>query len=302
MNLFEQQSSEFVPRHIGTIGHEREMLRTIGVGSLEELIEKTVPSSIRNRSKLNLPESISEAELLSELKEISLRNKVYRTYIGQGYYDTTVPSVIQRNVFENPGWYTQYTPYQAEISQGRLESLLNFQTMVSDLTALPIANASLLDEATAAAEAMTMLFHHVNRAEQVTSPRFFIDNEVFPQTKDVVITRAQPLGIEIVFGDHKNAPIDGRFFGALVQYPNNLGAIEDYREFIARVHEAGGFVAMASDLLALTLLTPPGELGADVAIGSAQRFGVPLGYGGLMPPSFQRVKNLKERCLDESLA
>ena len=280
MNLFEQQSHEFVPRHIGTIGQENEMLKTIGVNSLEELIDKTIPSSIRIHSKLNLPESISEAELLSELKEISLHNKTFRTYIGQGYYDTLVPSVILRNVFENPGWYTQYTPYQAEISQGRLESLLNFQTMVSDLTALPIANASLLDEATAAAEAMSMFFHHVNRTDEIKSPKFFIDNEIFPQTKDVIVTRAVPLGIEIVFGDYKTAKIDDTFFGAIVQYPNNVGSIEDYREFIDVVHNAGGYIAMATDLLALTLLTPPGELGADAAVGSAQRFGVPLGYGG----------------------
>ena len=173
MNLFEQQSKEFVPRHIGTIGQEPEMLKTIGVNTLEELIDKTIPSSIRTRSGLNLPEAISEAELLSELKNVSLHNKTFRTYIGQGYYDTIIPSVILRNVFENPGWYTQYTPYQAEISQGRLESLLNFQTMVSDLTGLPIANASLLDEATAAAEAMTMFFHQVNKTDEIRSPKVF---------------------------------------------------------------------------------------------------------------------------------
>src|SRR5438477_11946750 len=177
MNLFEQQSSEFVPRHIGTIGQEKEMLKTIGVNSLEELVDKTIPSAIRTHSNLNLPDAISEAELLDELKEISLHNKIFRNYIGQGYYDTIIPSVILRNVFENPGWYTQYTPYQAEISQGRLESILNFKTMVSDLTALPIANASLLDEATAAAEAMTMLFHYVNRTDETRSRKFFVDNE-----------------------------------------------------------------------------------------------------------------------------
>ena len=280
MNLFEQQSNEFVPRHIGTIGQEKEMLKTIGVDSLDELIDKTIPSAIRIHAKLNLPEAISEAELLSELKEISIRNKTFRSYIGQGYYDTIVPSVILRNVFENPGWYTQYTPYQAEISQGRLESLLNFQTIVSDLTALPIANASLLDEATAAAEAMNMFYHQVNRTDEIKSPKFFVDNEIFPQTKDVILTRANPLGIEIIFGNYKTTRIDNTFFGAIVQYPNNLGSIEDYRDFINEVHTAGGFVAMATDLLALTLLTPPGELGADVAIGSSQRFGVPLGYGG----------------------
>jgi glycine cleavage system P protein (glycine dehydrogenase) len=280
MNVFEQQSNEFVPRHIGTIGQETAMLKTIGVSSVAELIAKTIPPSIRNNSDLEIPGAISEAELLTELKEISLRNKTFRTYIGQGYYDTIVPSVILRNVFENPGWYTQYTPYQAEISQGRLESLLNFQTMVSDLTALPIANASLLDEASAAAEAMSMFFHHVNRSDEISAPKFFVDDETFPQTKDVIVTRASPLGIEIVFGGYKTTKIDNTFFGAIVQYPNNIGAIEDYREFIDSVHDAGGYVAMATDLLALTLLAPPGELGADVAVGSAQRFGVPLGYGG----------------------
>ena len=280
MNLFELQSGEFIPRHIGTIGQETEMLRTIGMGSIDELISKTIPSSIRTHSKLNIPEAVSEAELLSELKEISIHNKPFRSYIGQGYYDTIIPSVILRNVFENPGWYTQYTPYQAEISQGRLESLLNFQTIVSDLTALPIANASLLDEATAAAEAMNMFFHQVNRTDEIKSPKFFVDNEIFPQTKDVIQTRAIPIGIEIIFGDYKTARIDNTFFGAIVQYPNNSGSIEDYRDFILTVHQAGGYVAMATDLLALCLLTPPGELGADVAVGSAQRFGVPLGYGG----------------------
>ncbi|MET0391966.1 MAG: aminomethyl-transferring glycine dehydrogenase, partial [Chitinophagaceae bacterium] len=201
-------------------------------------------------------------------------------YIGQGYYDTIVPSVILRNVFENPGWYTQYTPYQAEISQGRLESLLNFQTMVSDLTGLPISNASLLDEATAAAEAMTMFFNTLNKQDHIDRPKFFVDEELFPQTKDVLVTRAIPVGIEIVYGDYKTASIDHTYFGAIVQYPNNKGAVADYRGFIAAVHAQGAFVVMATDLLALTLLTPPGELGADCAVGSAQRFGVPLGYGG----------------------
>ena len=280
MNLFEQQSNEFLPRHIGTIGQEKQMLKTIGVNDLEELISKTIPSSIRIHEKLDLPGAVSEAELLKQLKDISLRNKTYRSYIGQGYYDTITPGVILRNVFENPGWYTQYTPYQAEISQGRLESLLNFQTVVSDLTALPIANASLLDEATAAAEAMNMFFHQVNRTDEIKSPKFFVDNEVFPQTKDVIITRATPLGIEVVFGDYKKTTIDDKYFGAIVQYPNNLGSIEDYRDFINQVHGAGAYIAMATDLLALTLITPPGELGADVAVGTAQRFGVSLGYGG----------------------
>ncbi len=280
MNIFEQQQNEFLPRHIGTIGQEKQMLKTIGTKSLDELIDKTVPASIRSNKALNLPAAMSEADLLKHLTEVSQKNKLYKNYIGHGYYDTHTPSVILRNVFENPGWYTQYTPYQAEISQGRLESLLNFQTMVSDLTALPIANASLLDEATAAAEAMNMFFHHVNRTDIIKAPKFFVDNEVFAQTKDVVITRATPIGIEIVFGDYKNSSIDETFFGALIQYPNNSGSVEDYRDFINTVHTNGGYVAMATDLLALTLLTPPGELGADVALGSAQRFGVPLGFGG----------------------
>jgi glycine dehydrogenase len=280
MNLFEKQSSEFIPRHIGTIGHEKAMLKAIGAGSMEELISKTIPSAIRSNKNLDIPDAISESALLSELKEMSAHNKTFKNYIGQGYYDTLTPSVILRNVFENPGWYTQYTPYQAEISQGRLESLLNFQTMVSDLTALPLANASLLDEATAAAEAMSMFYHFVNKTDVITATKFFVDNEVFPQTIDVVITRATPLNIEVVFGDYRSAKLDNSYFGALVQYPNNLGSVEDYRSFIENVHEAGGYVAMATDLLALTLLTPPGELGADVAVGSAQRLGVPLGYGG----------------------
>lgn len=281
MDLFSSQNQEFTHRHIGPDEHEtKQMLDAVGVGSMEELIGRTVPNGIRMDHKLNLPEALSEAAYLQLIKEISLKNKVCRTYIGQGYYDTHTPSVILRNIFENPGWYTQYTPYQAEISQGRLESLLNFQTMVSDLTGLPIANASLLDEATAAAEAMAMFFSFLNKNEHLDRPKFFVDNEIFPQTVDVVKTRATPLGIELVIGDYKSAKIDETYFGALVQYPNDKGSIEDYRAFTDAVHAAGAFVAMATDLLALTLLTPPGEIGADVALGSAQRFGVPLGYGG----------------------
>ncbi len=281
MNLFEQQSGEFIPRHIGPREKDsKAMLKTIGEPSLDSLIDKTVPAGIRMHDALHIPPAMGEFEYLQHIREISLLNKVYKNYIGQGYYDTIVPSVILRNIFENPGWYTQYTPYQAEISQGRLESLLNFQTMVSDLTGLPIANASLLDEATAAAEAMTMFFNLLNKQDHIERPRFFVDTEIFPQTRAVLATRAQPVGIEITEGDYKTAVIDHSYIGAIVQYPNDKGAIEDYREFILRVHAAGGFVVMATDLLALTLLTPPGELGADVAVGSAQRFGVPLGYGG----------------------
>jgi len=281
MNLFEQQSNEFLSRHIGPREADtKAMLNTIGASSLDELISQTVPPAIRMNHSLNIPRAMSEHEYLQHIKEVSMKNKVFKSYIGQGYYDTITPPVILRNIFENPGWYTQYTPYQAEISQGRLESLLNFQTMISDLTALPIANASLLDEATAAAEAMTMFFNTLNKQDHIERPRFFVDSAIFPQTKDVLITRAVPVGIEIVEGDYTTASIDASYFGAIVQYPNDKGSVEDYRQFIQSVHATGGFVAMATDLLALTLLTPPGELGADVAVGSAQRFGVPLGYGG----------------------
>jgi glycine dehydrogenase len=281
MNLFEQQSTEFQGRHIGPNSADtKSMLATIGAGSLDELISKTVPASIRIKGELNVPAAISEFEYLVELKKVAAKNKVYKNYIGQGYYGTITPSVILRNIFENPGWYTQYTPYQAEISQGRLESLLNFQTMVTDLTGLPIANASLLDEATSAAEAMAMIFHHVNKTDVISKPKLFVDNHIFPQTKDVLLTRAEPIGIQLVYGDYKTAEIDDTYFGAIVQYPNDNGSVEDYRSFINKVHSAEGLVIMATDLLALTLLTSPGELGADVAVGSAQRFGVPMGYGG----------------------
>jgi glycine dehydrogenase len=270
MSVFEQQSNEFIPRHIGPYEKEaKAMLKKIGASDLDQLINDTVPPGIRMKKALNIPPAMSEHEYLKHIKDISLKNKVFANYIGQGYYDTITPSVILRNVFENPGWYTQYTPYQAEISQGRLESLLNFQTMVSDLTALPIANASLLDEATAAAEGMTMFFNTLNKQDHIDRPKFFVDKEIFPQTKDVLYTRAIPIDIEIVEGDYKTANIDTTYFGAIVQYPNDKGSIEDYRDFIHKVHEAGGYVMMATDLLALTLLTPPGELGADVAIGSA---------------------------------
>ncbi|MDB5230529.1 MAG: glycine dehydrogenase [Chitinophagaceae bacterium] len=281
MNLFHHQDTEFQRRHIGPDEKATaEMLKTIGVNSIDELIDKTIPASIRLQGELNLPPAISEFEYLEELKNVALRNKVYKTYIGQGYYDTITPSVILRNLFESPGWYTQYTPYQAEISQGRLESLLNFQTMVSDLTGLPVANASLLDEGTAAAEAMSMLFHQANKTDKIERSLFFVDKNVFQQTLDILHTRAEPLGIQLVVGEYLTEPINEAYFGAFVQYPNSEGSIEDYREFIQRVHDHGAYVVMATDLLALTLLTSPGELGADVAVGSAQRFGVPVGYGG----------------------
>jgi len=295
MNLLSIQNEEFIGRHIGPNKEDtQKMLETIGVESMEELVGRTVPASIRMDHKLRIPAAQSEAEYLRQSMELSLKNKLSKNYIGQGYYDTFTPSVILRNIFENPGWYTQYTPYQAEISQGRLESLLNFQTMVCDLTALPLANASLLDEATAAAEAMSMFFHSANKdTENPERPKFFVDHDIFPQTKDVVHTRAAALGIEVVYGDYRVADIDTTYFGALVQYPNATGSVEDYRGFIAAMHEAGGFVAMATDLLALTLLTPPGELGADAAIGSAQRFGVPMGFGGPHAAFFATKEDFK---------
>lgn len=278
MNLFQNQSTEFHQRHIGPNETEvKEMLNTIGVESLDELINKTVPEGIRMQENLNIPAAVSEFEYLNELKKVAAQNKVFKTYIGAGYYNTITPSVILRNVFENPGWYTQYTPYQAEISQGRLESLLNYQTVVSDLTGLELANASLLDEATAAAEAMAMFFHQTNKENK---NKFFVDEHVFEKTKDVLKTRATPINIELVFGDYKTIQLDETYFGAIVQYPNSNGSIEDYRSFISDVHNINGYVVMATDLLALSLLTPPGELGADAAVGNSQRFGVPLGYGG----------------------
>jgi len=281
MNLFVQLQHEFLHRHIGPDQRQtEEMLATIQSDSIEDLMNKTIPESIRLNKSLNLPAEMSEADYLKMVKEFSMGNQVGRTYIGQGYYDSYTPSVILRNVFENPGWYTSYTPYQAEIAQGRLESLLNFQTVVAELTGLPIANASLLDESTAAAEAMSMFFHLLNKGNNIERGKLFVDKEMFPQTIDVLKTRAQPLGIEIVIGDFNAVQLDNTYFAALLQYPNDKGAVIDYRAFIENAHAAGAFVGMATDLLALTLLTPPGEMGADAAFGSSQRFGVPLGFGG----------------------
>lgn len=280
-NFSSPNAPEFESRHIGPREQDtREMLQTIGVSGLEELIQQTIPASIRVQKEPVIPAPLTEYAYLQLMKEIGAKNQVFTNFIGQGYYGTITPSVILRNIFENPGWYTQYTPYQAEISQGRLESLLNFQTLVTDLTGLPIANASLLDEATAAAEAMAMIFHHINKGDVAEKPKLFVDEQVFPQTQQVLITRAEPLGIEIVIGDYTNANIDASYFGAILQYPNNRGAILNPADFIQQVHAQGGLVIVATDLLSLTLLTPPGELGADVAIGSAQRLGVPMGYGG----------------------
>lgn len=268
----------FARRHIGPSPADVEkMLATIGVGSLDELIDNTVPSAIRMRRPLDLPAPRGESDVLAELRSIAAKNKVYRSYIGMGYYDTLTPPVILRNIVENPGWYTAYTPYQPEIAQGRLEALLNFQTMVSDLTGFEIANASLLDEATAAAEAMTMC----KRAQKRGNANiFFVSDKCHPQTIAVVEGRAAPLGIDVIVGDAQSYDFSQPTFGALVQYPDTEGNIVDWRAFVEKAHAAGALVVVATDLLALTLLTPPGDFGADIAIGSSQRFGVPLGYGG----------------------
>ena len=278
--------SPFVDRHIGPRADDIElMLTTLGYASMQDFIEDVVPADIRLSSPLSLDidgkttcsQGLSEYEALDTLKQIAAQNRVYRSYIGMGYYDCFVPPVIQRNILENPGWYTQYTPYQAEISQGRLEALLNFQTMVIDLTGLPIANASLLDEATAAAEAMTMCF---GKSTQKDWHNFFVSETCHPQTIAVLQTRAEPLGIKLHIGDHRKTHFDKPILGAIVQYPATDGAIYDYRQFAEQVYAAGGLFVTATDLLALTVLKPPAEFGADIAIGNSQRFGVPLGYGG----------------------
>jgi glycine dehydrogenase len=267
---------QFIHRHIGPNAAETaELLALLGHKNLDELINAAVPQKIRLEKKLNLPAAKSEFDALAELKKISSENKVFRSFIGMGYYDTITPPVIQRSVLENPGWYTQYTPYQAEISQGRLEALLNFQTMASELTGLDLANASMLDEATAAAEAMTMS-HRLKDDRNV----FFVSETCHPQTIEVVVARAKALGIEAIVGDHESFAFSDQVFGALVQYPDTFGAINDFAPFTEKAHAAGAMVTVATDLLALTLIKPPGEFGADIAVGSAQRFGVPLGYGG----------------------
>lgn len=274
--------SQFVKRHIGPRPHEvASMLETIGVSSVEELIDKTIPASIRMTANLDLPPAMSEREFFAHIKKLASKNKMFRSYIGMGYYNTSTPAVIQRNILENPSWYTSYTPYQAEISQGRLEALLNFQTMVTDLTGMELANASLLDEATAAAEAMIMMFNIRSRADQKAGKRtFFVDKDLFPQTIDVIRTRALPLNIELLVADFRTIDLPDSVFGAIVQYPNADGQIVDYANFVNQTHQLGAKVAVATDLLALTLLTPPGEWDADIVLGSTQRFGIPMGYGG----------------------
>jgi glycine dehydrogenase len=268
----------FVGRHVGPdAGEQARMLETLGLSSLDELVDRSVPDSIRTRESLSLPAPSDEVDVLARLRELAQRNQVFTSLIGMGYSDTLTPTVILRNVLEDPAWYTAYTPYQPEISQGRLEALLNFQTMVSDLTGMEIANASLLDEGTAAAEAMAMC----SRLNADAGSTFLVDADCHPQTIDVVRTRAEPIGVDVVVTDVATGDIPSEsVFGALLQYPGSSGTVRDLRPPIERLHAQGALVTVASDLLALVLLTPPGEMGADVVVGSSQRFGVPLGFGG----------------------
>lgn len=275
-------TTKFVNRHVGITAEDLpDMLKAVGVNTLDELIDQTIPANIRLKQPLNLPEPMTEREFAEHINELASKNEVFTSYIGMGWYDTICPAPIQRNVFENPVWYTSYTPYQAEVSQGRLEALLNFQTVICDLTGLPLANCSLLDEATAAAEAATMFFGARSRAQiKAGANVIFVDEKVFASTQAVIHTRAIPQGMKIVTGDYKTFAFTPEVFGAIVQYPNADGSIEDYQEFINRAHANGTKVAVAADLMSLVLLTPPGEWGADVVFGSSQRFGIPMFYGG----------------------
>lgn len=275
-----EHPDKFEHRHIGPSFDElNQMAVECGAKSVDDLIDQTVPKNIRLKKQLNIGKPLSEFKYLKKLRELASKNKIFKTYIGMGYYPTILPSVIRRNILENPGWYTQYTPYQAEIAQGRLEALLNFQTVVADLTGLPIANASLLDEGTAAAEAMIM-FHNLRKKEKLNSHKFFVSQELFTQTIDVIKTRAKLLGIELVIGDHNSVELNDDFFAVIVQYPADSGEIYDYSDLFKKADSLGIYKIVAADIMSLTLLTPPGEFGADCAVGSTQRFGVPMGYGG----------------------
>ncbi len=283
----------FENRHIGPAKDDQLlMVKECGVNSIDELIDETIPPDIKLNQNLNIDEPLNEFEFTKKLTQIASKNKIFKSYIGMGYYPAILPTVIQRNILENPGWYTQYTPYQAEIAQGRLEALLNFQTVVSDLTGLKIANASLLDEATAAAEAMIM-FHNSRKKEKLNSHKFFVSQEVFPQTIDVLKTRSKPLGIELVIGDHKNAKLTNDYFGLLVQYPAKNGEIYDYLDLFTSADSKGILKVVAADILSLTLLTPPGEFGADAVVGSTQRLGIPMGYGGPHAAYFSTKEEFK---------
>jgi len=288
-------SDKFVTRHNGPRDSELpSMLKVIGVSSLDQLIEKTVPKSIMLEKPLRLPDAMSEFEYLNHIRSVGKKNKMFRSFIGQGYYGVAVLPVITRNVLENPAWYTSYTPYQAEISQGRLEALLNFQTMIIELTGMEIANASLLDESTAAAEAMIMMFNARSRASvKAGANKFFVDNDIFLQTIDVLKTRSNPLGIELVFGKYTEANFNESYFGSIVQYPAASGQVRDYKSFTDMAHSAGLLVGVAADLMSLAMLTPPGEWGADVVVGSNQRMGLPMSFGGPHAGYFATKDELK---------
>jgi glycine dehydrogenase len=288
-------TDKFVNRHNGPRESELpQMLKAIGVSSLDELIEKTVPPSIMLEKPLRLPEAMSEFEYLNHIKAIGQKNKMFRSFIGQGYYGVALLSVIIRNVLENPSWYTSYTPYQAEISQGRLEALLNFQTMIIELTGMHIANASLLDESTAAAEAMIMMFNARSRASvKAGANKFFVDDDIFPQTLDVIKTRSKPLGIDLVIGKYTTASFNETYFGSLIQYPAASGELRDYKAFTGLAHASGALVGVAADLMSLALLTPPGEWGADIVVGSNQRMGLPMSFGGPHAGYFATKDELK---------
>lgn len=278
MTLNTAYQEKFQSRHIApNEADTAQMLKTAGVNSLDELIDQTIPAPIRLKTPLNLPAALSEFDYLSNLKQTASKNKVFKSYIGQGYYDVIVPGVIQRNILENPGWYTQYTPYQAEIAQGRLQALLNFQTMIIDLTGMEMANASLLDEGTAAAEAMFMQYT-LRKNQQADT--FFVSEELFPQTIDILKTRSEPYGIKLLIGDHRAVELNDNLFGAIVQYPAGDGAVYNYADFAAAAHRHNIKLTVVADLMSLVLLTPPGEWGADIVVGTSQRFGVPMGFGG----------------------
>jgi glycine dehydrogenase len=289
--------NSFAWRHIGPRPDEVEkMLQKIGVSSLDELIEQTLPEQIRLKEKLKLSEAMTEDAFLEHLRKLALQNQLFKSYIGMGYYHTATPAVIVRNVLENPGWYTSYTPYQAEISQGRLEALLNYQTVICDMTALPLANASLLDEATAAAEGMIMFFNARSREMQKNgATRFFTDENIYPQTMDVLRTRARFLGIEIVVGKYEEFTFTPQYFGAMLQYPNQWGEVKDYAAFVQKAKANNARVLVATDLMALALLTPPGEWGADCVVGSAQHFGLPMGFGGPTAGFFACTEEFKRQ-------
>src|SRR5580692_8603055 len=289
----DEPATNFARRHIGPSPHDiQAMLETVGAQSLGALMSETLPSSIRQKAPLDLGRALSETEALAHMSALAAQNETFISLIGQGYSGTILPAVIQRNILENPAWYTAYTPYQPEISQGRLEALFNFQTMIADLTGLDVANASLLDEATAAAEAMAL----AERAAQATTKSFFVDADVHPQTLAVLRTRAEPLGWNLIVGDPATELEGAEVFGGLLQYPGSSGAVRDLRPAIAALHAKGALAVVAADLLALTLLAAPGELGADIAIGSAQLCGVPMGYGG-PHAAYMAVRDARKRSL-----